>query len=168
LRAAHERSERIAKAQKQLAEREAEREQRKRSNKEKTKAQGPFRTSTSDAEARVMKMPDGGFRPAYNVQVITDPVSGLIVATAIDTTGSDRGLLGKAVDRIKQHYAKLPKVVLADGGFFTTSDIEWTHAQDPAITAYVPLTASKHGTDPYAARKDGWTRCCRPAPAHEE
>ena len=154
LRAARERSERIAKAQRELAEREAERERRNRSNNKKTKGQGPVRTSTSDAEARVMKMPDGGFRPAYNVQVITDPVSGFIVATAIDTTGSDRGLLVKALDRIKLHYAKVPKVVLADGGFYATTDIEWVHNHDPGITAYVPLTASKHGTDPYAARKD--------------
>ena len=82
LRAARERSERIAKAQRELAEREAERERRNRSNNKKTKGQGPVRTSTSDAEARVMKMPDGGFRPAYNVQVMTDPASGFIVATA--------------------------------------------------------------------------------------
>ncbi len=82
LRAARERSERIAKAQRELADREAEREQRNRSNKKKTQQQGPVRTSTSDPEARVMKMPDGGFRPAYNVQVMTDPVSGFIVATA--------------------------------------------------------------------------------------
>ena len=43
--------------------------------------------------------------------------------------------------------------MLADGGFFATTDIEWVHSHDPAITAYVPLTASKHGTDPYATRK---------------
>ena len=63
-------------------------------------------------------------------------------------------MLGKALERIKQHYTKVPKVVLADGGFFATTDIEWVHNHDPAITAYVPLTASKHGTDPYATRKD--------------
>ena len=48
----------------------------------------------------------------------------------------------------------LPKVVLADGGFHATADIEWVHNHDPGITAHVPLTASKHGTDPCAARKD--------------
>src|SRR5712671_7037683 len=32
------------------------------------------RASTTDAQARVMKMADGGFRPAYNVQFATDIV----------------------------------------------------------------------------------------------
>jgi hypothetical protein len=31
-----------------------------------------LRASTTDPEARVMRMPDGGFRPGYNVQVATD------------------------------------------------------------------------------------------------
>jgi hypothetical protein len=30
------------------------------------------RASTTDAEARVMKMPDGGFRPGFNVQLATE------------------------------------------------------------------------------------------------
>ncbi len=100
-----------------------------------------------------MKMSDGGFRPAYNVQVMTDPLSGFIVGTAIDTTGSDRGLLVKAVDRIKLKYKTGPKVVLADGGYFAAPDIEKMHTQAPPITPYVPLTTSKHGTDPCAPRK---------------
>ena len=94
------------------------------------------------------------FRHSHACHQLLHPITLAHVATAIDTTGSDRGLLGKALERIRQHYARVPKVVLADGGFFATTDIEWTHSHDPAITAYVPLTANKHGTDPYAARKD--------------
>ncbi len=33
------------------------------------------RISTTDAEARVMKMPDGGFRPAFNLGFASDPRS---------------------------------------------------------------------------------------------
>lgn len=150
-RAARERSERIAKAQKELAAREARRGQK--NTDRNGKPQGDARASTSDPEARLMKMSDGGFRPAYNVQVMTDPLSGFIVGTAIDTTGSDRGLLVKAVDRIKLKYKTGPKVVLADGGYFAAPDIEKMHTQAPPITPYVPLTTSKHGTDPCAPRK---------------
>ena len=157
-RAARERCERIAKAQKQLAEREARREQKNAAGK--GKKQGAVRASTSDPDARVMKMADGGFRPACNVQVITDPVSGFIVGTALDTTGSDRGLLVKALDKIKLKYAKVPKVMLADGGYFAAADIEWAHAQVspssqvPVITPYVPLTSNKPGIGPRAPRTD--------------
>jgi hypothetical protein len=72
--------------------------------------------------------------------------------TAIDTTGSDRGLLVKALDRIKQNDGKVPKAVLADGGYFASPDIEWTHAHNPAITTCVPPTTSKHGIDPCLPR----------------
>lgn len=149
-RAARERSERIARAQKELAAREARRAQKNTSKN--GKPQGAARASTSDPDARVMKMADGGFRPAYNVQVITDPVSGLIVGTAIDTTGSDRGLLRKALDKLKQTYDKVPKRMLADGGYFAAPDIEWAHRQTPVITTHVPLTTSKHGTNPCTPR----------------
>ena len=37
------------------------------------------RVSTTDPQARVMKMPDGGFRPAYNVELATDSTKGIIV-----------------------------------------------------------------------------------------
>src|SRR4051794_821046 len=46
------------------------------------------RASTTDAQARVMKMADGGFRPAYNVQFATDTKSMAIAAVSVDTIGS--------------------------------------------------------------------------------
>ena len=151
-RAARERSEQITSAKQELAAREARRAQKNTSKN--GKQQGEARASTSDPDARVMKMADGGFRPAYNVQVITDPASGFIVGTAIDTTGSDRGLLRKALDKVKQTYNKVPKLILADGGYFAAPDIEWVHGQTPIITTYVPLTTSKHGTDPCTPRSN--------------
>ena len=71
LRAATEREERCRKALVRLRELEIERDARKSKGDPKDKK--GVRASTTDAEARVMKMPDGGFRPAYNVQVAGDP-----------------------------------------------------------------------------------------------
>jgi hypothetical protein len=65
-RAAREREERIHKALLLLPEMEAK---KKADDKEKA------RVSTTDPEATVMKMADGGFRPAYNVQFGTDTAS---------------------------------------------------------------------------------------------
>jgi hypothetical protein len=42
---------------------------------EKAKA----RVSTTDPEARVLKMADGGFRPAYNGQLCTDTDTQIVV-----------------------------------------------------------------------------------------
>jgi len=38
-----------------------------------------------------MKMADGGFRPAYNVQFASDTQSGAVAGVAIDSNGSDMG-----------------------------------------------------------------------------
>ena len=164
MRAAEERAARIAAARTILAQREEQRQKRSRSNRKKTAGQGDVRVSTSDPECRVMKMADGGFRPAYNLQVTTDPFSGIIVATAIDCSGSDKGLLRGAVQAATLRHGRAPKAILADGGFSAASDIEWAHAlatggtgacpAEEGPTLYVPLTASKHGTDPHAPRKD--------------
>src|ERR1019366_3594955 len=47
------------------------------------------RVSTSDAEARRMKMPNGGFNPACNVQLATDTKSRAIVGVEVSSEGSD-------------------------------------------------------------------------------
>jgi transposase len=59
-----------------------------------------LRTSTTDAQARKMKMPDGGTRPGYNVQFSTTPDSGVIVGVAVTNSGSDCGQLGPMIDQI--------------------------------------------------------------------
>src|SRR3546814_5122570 len=71
VRAAREREERVAAALDKLAELEAERARRSKTNKAEVAKQKEPRASTSDPQARVMKMADGGFRPAYNCQVAT-------------------------------------------------------------------------------------------------
>ncbi len=64
----------------------------------KKKAEKPPRVSTTDAEARVMKMADGGFRPAHNAQVTT--ATGSVIIVGIDV--SDRGLLPDACEQAKR------------------------------------------------------------------
>ena len=64
LRAAQEREQHIRAALAQLPEVAAA---KKRNGGKAEEA----RASTTDAEARVMKMGDGGFRPAFNVQFAT-------------------------------------------------------------------------------------------------
>jgi transposase len=150
-RAAREREVRIAAAQERMRELEAERARREKTNKQEVKRQKEPRASTTDAEARVMKMADGGFRPAYNMQIVADPKSQVIVAVDIDTSGSDRGLARRAIEALHARNYR-PSNYLVDGGFTKNDDIEWAHAAGTQL--WCPPGKTKHGTDPYAPKPD--------------
>jgi transposase/vacuolar-type H+-ATPase subunit H len=153
-RAAREREQRVSAALGKLAELEAERERRAKTNKKQVAKQKQPRVSTTDSQARVMKMPDGGFRPAYNCQIGTVAEGQIVVDVAVDTTGSDRGLLRPTLERLRQRYRRLPRRQLVDGGFHKNDDTEW--AAKHGVLVYGPATKSKHKSDPYAPRpKDG-------------
>jgi len=151
-RAARERAERVAAAQKALAEIERQREERarKRGRPSDKKNKKEPRASTTDPDARVMKMADGGFRPAYNCQAATVAQGQIVVAVEPQTTGSDRGLLRPMLDELQRRYRRSPKRHLVDGGFNDQEDIEW--AATAGVKVYCPPTRSKHRTDPYAPR----------------
>jgi transposase len=96
--------------------------QKKRGPKDK-----PARASTTDAEARVMKMADGGFRPAYNVQyaVAGSALGGArtVVGVTVTNVGSDMGRLTPMAKQVEQRTGQLPQTVLADGGHAKQEDI---------------------------------------------
>jgi transposase len=145
-RAARERVERIEAAQKALEEIKAQRQERENKRPNGKKPKEP-RASSTDPEARVMKMADGGFRPAYNVQVASAAGEQIVVAVDICNTGSDRGLMRPMLEQLPT----LPGRYLADGGFCSAQDIEWAHGK--GVEVYCPPTQSKHGTDPYLPRR---------------
>ena len=149
-RAARERSERIEAAQKALEEIKAQRQEREEKRPNGKKPKEP-RASTTDADARVMKMPDGGFRPAYNVQVASAAGEQIVVAVEVTNTGSDRRLLRPMLQQLRVRTGHFPGRHLADGGFTAAQDIEWAHGE--GIAVYCPPTQSKHGTDPYLPRR---------------
>jgi transposase len=153
-RAARERDRRVEAALGKLAELEAERKRREKTNKKQTAKQKEPRVSTTDPEARVMKMADGGFRPAYNCQITSVAGGEIVIDVAATAVGSDRGLVRPALDRLAARYGQLPKRHLVDGGFHKNDDIE--DAAERGVSIYGPPARTKHGTDPYAPRrKDG-------------
>lgn len=105
------------------------------------------RASTTDAQARVMKMPDGGFRPAYNVQFASDTKSGAIAAVSVDNIGSDMGKMAPMNETLAANYGERPRQHLADGGFAKFDDI--TALAEAGVEAYVPVAAPR---DPKADR----------------
>jgi transposase len=148
-RAARERVEQVKAAQTELSKVKAQRQERaeKRPNGKKPKEP---RASTTDPQARVMKMADGGFRPAYNVQVASAAGEQIVVALEVCNIGSDRGLMRPMLERLRTSTGHFPGRHLADGGFTAAQDIEWAHGQ--GVEVYCPPTQSKHGTDPYLPR----------------
>jgi transposase len=99
---------------------------------------GEPRASTTDAEARVMKMADGGFRPAYNVQFATDTRSTAIAAVSVDNIGSDMGKMAPMNDALAARYGERPRQHLVDGGFVKFHDIEALARDGVEVFAPVP------------------------------
>jgi transposase len=152
-RAAREQQDRIKAALDRMKELQAERDRRAKSNKAQVEKQKEPRASTTDAEARPIKMADGGFRPAYNLQIVSEPKSQIVVAVDADTTGSDHGLARCGLEQLAAG-GVTPADYLADGGFTKHEDIEWAH--QAGIRLWCPAMHNKHGTNRYAPRpKDG-------------
>lgn len=148
-RAARERSGRVQAAQAALAEIKRKRKQLQEKGGNGKQPKEP-RASTTDPQARVMKMADAGFRPAYNVQVASAAGELIVVAVDVDNNGSDRGLMRPMLERTRPRLKRFPRRYLVDGGFCQGEDIEWAHGQ--GIEVYCPPPKSRSGVDPFLPR----------------
>jgi transposase len=143
-RAALDRAERLRQALAQLPQVEAS-----KPAKEKHKA----RVSTTDPDARVMKMGDGGFRPAFNVQLATDTQTQIITGVDVTNSGGDQGKLAPMVEQHEERYQERPKEMLVDGGFAKKEDIE--KVEQAGTMVYTPVQAAKDPErDPHTPRAD--------------
>jgi hypothetical protein len=137
-RGARERVERVEQALEYLPQVQAvkERQQQTKAKAQRTKVREP-RVSTTDPQARVMKMPDGGFRPAYNVELATDKASGIIVGVGVTAEGTDAGQAVPMEQQVVQRTGQHPQEYLMDGGFATREDI--TTLAQRGVTVYAPV-----------------------------
>jgi transposase len=110
------------------------------------------RVSTTDPDARVMKMADGGYRPAYNVQLATDVDSRAIVGLAVTNLGSDRSSLTPMLTQVQARSGRLPAAALVDGGCFTRETITDTAAA--GVRVYAPLSTRRGGPTAKPRRSD--------------
>ena len=159
-RATEDRQQRVARALVQLAEVEQKRKKPAPKKDTETEQEHAKRTevraSSTDPEARVMKMADGGFRPAYNVQFATATGSQLIVGVDVCNLGSDLGQLSPMLDQVEQRYGQRPAEWLVDGGYARHNDIEDADAR--GTTVYAPVPKPKDPTrDRHAPRGDDST-----------
>jgi transposase len=131
-RAAREKVERLEAALEQLPEVEAK--------KKDEEARKKARVSTTDPDARVMKMADGGYRPAFNVQFSTDPHSQVI--TGYDVVNvTDQNQLSPMLEQIHERTGEYPAECVVDGGFANHKEIEaWA---EKGVVVYTPVPKPK-------------------------
>lgn len=132
--AARERAQReIEERVKRALERLPELEQAKRRGGDKAEK---ARASTTDADASVMKMADGGFRPAYNTQFASDCDAQVIVGVDVVSAGSDMAQLAPMVDQVNERCGQVPEQWLVDGGYPAHEQIE---AVEDKTEVYAPV-----------------------------
>jgi transposase len=156
-RHAAQRVDRIRRALQRMPEMEAKKEKARKTTAGKKGAKAEKKTaarvSTTDPEATVMKMPDGGYRPAYNMQFSTACEGQVIVGVDVVTEGSDQGQLSPMLDQIESRFAERPQEALVDGGFATHEDIEKVQQGEKKCTVYAPVPEpKKEGVDRYKAK----------------
>lgn len=145
-RAARERLERLQKALEQLPEIEAKKPAGKKDR---------ARASTTDADARVMKMPNGGFNPAYNVELATDTATQIITGVSVVNSGSDRDQMAPMIEQHETRYGETPREMLVDGGFVKKEDIVAVSEPQGSTTVYAPVPASRDKqVDPHVPKAD--------------
>ncbi len=137
-RAARERLERMQEGLEQLRERESK------------GSRGEARVSTSDPEARRMKMPGGGWAPAYNVQLSTETRSSVVVAVEVSQAPADVQELPAAVERLRQQVGRLPQQLVADGGYASRENVEMAAAA--GIELWAPWKPEAERQRPALAR----------------
>lgn len=155
-RAAREQVERLEEARKELAAKKAQAEKSGRAKKDAKNPRKKHRASRTDPQARVMKMANGGFSPAYNAQFCTDVDSNIIVGVDVSQQGNDTGLASPMLQQIEEDYDQRPKAILADTSYASHDEI--TSTTQSGTTPYIAIPikgnqADKSEEDAYAPHK---------------
>lgn len=144
-RGAEDRARRVQQALAELPEIE----KRKQSDNGKKKTEP--RSSTTDPDARVMKMADGGFRPALNVHLVSDTKSKVIAAVEVNNDGTDQRMAIPLAEQVEWRNQTRPNEWLLDGGCITLEAIE--RLAERGTKAIGPVRRPRNPRqDPYAPR----------------
>jgi len=105
-----------------------------------------LRVSTTDAQARMMRMADDAMRPCFNVQLAT--ACGFVVAVKPTSQCNDQDLAGVMVAEVERVCGRVPCRLLADTGAMTQADIVRLADAHPALVVYAPPVAEKPTATP--------------------
>jgi transposase len=146
-RCAENREQRVERALEELTKAENQKRSKdpKRNRKEK-------RSSVTDPESRVMKMADGGFRPAYNVHLATVTGANVVVAVEVNNEGTDQTTMVSLAEQIEERHQARPTEWLADNGCTSLENIN--DMDKRGCKVYAPLRVSKSTDRKPSYRKD--------------
>ena len=147
IRGAKQREERISRALERVKELGVGKSAEDLSDKKKAP-----RVSATDPEATRMKMPDGGFRPGFNVQFATTADgTGTIVGVEVTNRGNDFGEIEPMLAKVQKRTGVRPAEWLVDGGYLKKSDVESVEAAGTAV--FAPAPKSKASDDGRTAKE---------------
>lgn len=124
-RGARERVERIQASLRELQRRQQE-----------SKRGREVRVSRSEPEVRRMRMADGVYAPAWNLQLATETAGNVVVGVEVTSQGSDAEQLPGMVEQIRRRLGRVPERMLADGGYTSRRNVEYAHRE--GIELYAP------------------------------
>jgi transposase len=144
-RAAQERAarERQARVEAALAELTKVEETKARQRADKATKKVEPRASTTDPEARKMRMGDNSFKPAYNVQIAVDTESRAIVGIDVTNHGTDHGEDKPLREQVERRTGGKVQEHLMDGGYVKHESIE--QAAEKGVAVYAPLPETGPG-----------------------
>jgi transposase len=148
-RVAREHQERLDEALKQHQELAKKREKRKKGDGAET------RVSTTDPDARNMKMANGGFDPAFNVQFSTDMETQMIVGVDVTNEGTDGGEMPPMLEWLEGHYGKRPENCLVDSAYATKESVTEAERLGTVVVGGLPRISQleKNGGDPHSPQR---------------
>jgi transposase len=82
--------------------------------------------SETDPESRRMKMSNGGFNVAYNVQAIADEKSHIITEFEVVSEGTDHDQLAEMTEKAKELVREKSIEILADDGYASEKEVKKT------------------------------------------
>lgn len=148
--AAEEKKDKLNSALKELEQHRADLERnrkRRRKGKPSSEELRNVRASHVDPSARKMKMGDGGYRIAYNVQFVTSGQSRVIVGAHVVNT-LDSGTMPIAAEQVIKRLAKIglpiPANWVADSAYSSKEDIDQMANLFPDVTVVAPAKVNKN------------------------
>jgi transposase len=162
-RAEREVAERAAAARRKLAALQEEKRKREETHAKAEAGKKPPKASTSDPQARLMKMADGAFRAAYNVIIAATTTTQVVLGIKPTDRRNDTGTAEPMLDDIAVRYQVTPKRVLLDTRAVTQPEIKNLARREPPVVVYSPPPRDKEDALPESVDKRTWRRRRQPA-----
>ncbi len=108
----------LEKAHERVKEKEERAKQQHRMKNEK-------RVPATDPDSDVMKCKRGGYAPNYNVQIVVDCGSGIIVGEDVSDRHTDEKHLQELYEQVVDDTGLQPEQILADSGYATSGNLEY-------------------------------------------